>query len=98
MKPKSKGELKKALALILERAKANKETTLSSVDQGVYGEIVKLAYEALDKPSMADLANYLKGISAPAQPADRKPRRVGSRRNLATLRAHVQSPGTSGTA
>ena len=98
MKTKSKGELKKALAEIMQKADQGKELTDSVSARETLEWIAKTSFEALDKPSAADLANYLKGICEPAQPADRKPRRVGSRRNLATLRAHVQSPGTSGTA
>lgn len=98
MRVKSKGDLKKALAEIMQKANQVKDLTDSPSGRATLEWIEKTAYEALSEPSAADLSNYLKGISEPAQPPDRKPRRVGSRRNLATLRAHVQSPGTSGTA
>lgn len=56
---KSKPQLKQALARIMERAKAYRDLTSAPSDSLAYAEIAKIAYEALDEPSMADVAAYL---------------------------------------
>jgi hypothetical protein len=59
MKSKTKPELKQALAQILEKAKTHRDFANTPFDKERWVEIVKLAYAALEEPSMADIAAYL---------------------------------------
>lgn len=75
MKSKTKPELKKALAEILEKAKTHRDFANTEFDKERWVEIVKLTYEALEEPTMADIAAYLK-LREPASKKSKRKEKV----------------------
>lgn len=60
MNVKSKQELRAALARILEKAKVHRDFSDYDTNRAAWQEVIELAYEALDRPTMADIEELLK--------------------------------------
>lgn len=57
MKPK--GDLRKALAVIMERAKVHRDFANTEYERARWEEVLQIVNDALESPSMADIERHI---------------------------------------